>query len=198
MKLGPGQKIKIEDGDSVEFIHHVNSIMEYLITTHNVGEVVFVKIRNWFDHKWLNYSGKSIVHFPRLGVLDSGREEALDNLGQSEITIPPFSPNRVIYSKFIRGKDSLNDKITKSIQVYQRSTDNRRRLVADYTQDGLLLWFSSNTMNNQKGSLMVYQSQNGEVNSWYVSFENLNGWKATKSKGIDLDEIRHILSETRS
>lgn len=192
MKLRPGQKIQIEEGDSVEFIHQVNSIMESLIFKYDVGEVVFVKIKNWFDHKWLNFSGKSIVHFPMGSMLDSGREEALNTSWPKKITIPPFNPKRVVYSRFLRSAYSLNERVTKSIQIGQRSTDNRRRLVADYTQDGLLLWFSSNTKTNQKGSLMVYRSQNESVESWYVSFENINGWRITKAKGIRLDEIQNL------
>ena len=57
-------KIKIDDGDAVEFVHQVNSILEALVDNYDIGEVVFVKIKNCFDVKWLNYSGKSIVHFP--------------------------------------------------------------------------------------------------------------------------------------
>lgn len=190
MKLRPGQKIKIEENDSVEFIHQVNSILESLIFKYDVGEVVFVKIKNWFDHKWLNFSGKSIVHFPTLDP-DWGREESLDIVSLGEVTIPPFNPKRVIYSKFFRLKNTGNEKVGKAIQIYQRSTENRQRLVVDYTQDGLLLWFSSNTKTNQKGSLMVYRSQNNSVDSWYVLFENINGWHATKARGINLDVIQN-------
>jgi hypothetical protein len=194
MKSKFGHRIKIEGDDAAEFIHHVNAIMDSLISEYDVSEVVFVKIKNWFDHKWLNYSGKSISHFPRPGVLDSGREESLDNAWLKEITIPPFNPSRVIYSKFIRSEYSENEKITKPMHLFQGSTDNHRRLVSSYTQNGLLIWFSSNTKINQKGSMMVYRSQNSGIATWYAGFENINGWKLSRSKGIDLDEVRRLIS----
>src|SRR5580765_3820845 len=105
-------KIKTQEGDAVEFIQQVNSIVESLVDDLDIGEVVFVKIKNWFDQKWLNYSGKSIVHFPMAGLLDPRRpEEALSIARTKEITIPPFNPNRVLLSKFVRVKDTGNRRI---------------------------------------------------------------------------------------
>lgn len=185
-------QIKIQEGDAVEFIHQINSILEALVDDQDIAEVVFVKIKNWFDHKWLNYSGKSLIHFPMLHLLDSGREEALESVRMNEITIPPFNPNRVISSKFIRVRDTGNKRIETKVNGYRRSTETARNLVKDYTQDGLLLWYSSNTIVNQKGSLMVYISKNGRVGTWYASFENLGRWRATRSKGIDLNELQSL------
>ena len=79
-----------------------------------------------------------------------------------EITIPPFNPNRVLSSRFVRVKDSGNKRIEKAIHGYRRSTETGRNLVEEYSKDWLLLWYSSNTNKNQKGSLMVYVSQNDQ------------------------------------
>lgn len=195
MRLRADQKIKIDDGDSVEFIHFVNSIMEFMFFENDVDDVVFVKIKNWFDHKWLNYSGKSIVVIPFIGRLDSGREEALENAWQDETTLPPFNPKRVIYSKYFRTKRSQNDLVKSSVHVYQRSTENRSRLVRNYTNNGLLVWFSSDTIRNQRGSLMVYLSKEGKVDGWYAGFDNANGWRLTRTKGIDADIVREMIGK---
>jgi hypothetical protein len=198
MTIKKGQ-IRIEEGDAVEFIHQVNSIMEALVDRRDIGEVVFVKIKNWFDQKWLAFSGKSLVHFPIAGLLDSsGREEALECVSSKEVTIPPFNPNRVLSSKFLRVRDTGNKRIEKALHGYRRSTETARNLVKDYTSDGLLLWYSSNTLANQKGSIMVYTSQNNKVSSWYARFENIDGWKVTRAKGIKLTEIEDLSNERRS
>jgi len=191
-------KIKTQEGDAVEFIQQVNSILESMVDDLDIGEVVFVKIRNWFDQKWLNYSGKSIVHFPMRGLLDSGPEEALDCIWMKEITIPPFNPKRVLSSRFVRVKDTGNKRIEKAAHGYRRSTETEHHLVKDYTKDGLLLWYSSNTIPNQKGCLMVYTSQNGKVDTWYALFENKGGWRVTKTKGIGLDHLQSLANERRA
>ncbi len=91
-----GQKVKTQEDDAPDFIEIVNTIMAAMISEYDVGEVVYVKIKNWFDHKWLNYSGKSVIRF------DGGlwRDSALESVWSEKITIPPFNPNRVICSKF--------------------------------------------------------------------------------------------------
>ena len=190
-------KIEVEEGDAVEFIQQVNSILKSWVDRYDVGDVVLVKLKNWFDHKWLNYSGKAIVQF-KTTLVDWGREEALEENVTKEITIPPFNPNRVLSSKFIRVKDTGNTKIENAVHEYRRSTETGRNLVKDYTNDGVLLWYSSNTQANRKGSLMVYTSQNGEVATWYASFENLGGWRVTKTKGINAESIQTMADERRS
>lgn len=193
MRLRPTQKIKIEEGDAVDFIHFVNAVMESMYFENQVDDVVFVKVKNWFDHKWLNYSGKSIRPKQYVGGLDTGREETLDNAWLEETTIPPFNPKRVIYSKFFRSARSRNEKVTRAIHVHQRSTENRRRFVQDYTENGLIVWFSSDTITNQRGSLMVYLSKNGTVTGWYAGFVNSGGWDVSKVKGINSDKIREMI-----
>lgn len=193
MPLKPNQKIKIEEGDSVEFIHFVNAIMESIYFDSDVDDVVFVKIKNWFDHKWLNYSGKSILPKPYVGGLDTGREEVLDSFWLDDRTIPPFNPKRVVYSKFFRSTRSCNEKVRHAVHIHQRSTENRQRFVSSYTGSGLLVWFSSNTIVNGRGSLMVYLSKNGSVRSWYAGFVNNGGWEVSRVKGINADEIREMI-----
>lgn len=193
MRLKPTQRIKIEEGDSVEFIHFVNAILESVYFENDVDDVVFVKIKNWFDHKWLSYSGKSIMSKPYFGGLDTGREETLDGAWLEDLTIPPFNPSRVIYSKFFRSARSRNEKVRHAIHIHQRSTENRQRFVRNYTENGLLVWFSSNTITNGRGSLMVYLSKNGSVRNWYAGFVNDGGWGVSKVKGINADKIREMI-----
>lgn len=189
--LAEGQKIKTQEDDAPDFIGIINEIMEKVISEYDIGEVVFVKIKNWFDHKWLNYSGKSVVAFN--GGL--WRDSALESVWSEKITIPPFNPNRIIYSKFFRIKDTGNRKIEKRVNKYQFSSENIHNRVVNYTSDGLLIWFSSDTKFNQKGSLMIYRSQNNEVYTWYAMIENIKAWRITKSKGIELDKLKMYLTD---
>lgn len=185
-------RIQTEEGDAVDFIRIVNMIMAAFAQQYSIKEIVFVKIKNWFDHKWLNYSEKTAVPFA-FGGLPEFPEAALENVWRDKISIPPFNPNRVIYSNFIIKEYTGNRKISKSIHQYRGSNDNIHNRIEDYTSDGLVLWFSSNTEINQKGSIMVYRVQGGKVYTWYAGMENKDGWKITKAKGIPLSELEAIL-----
>lgn len=190
--LTENQKIKVEEGYASEFIEIVNKIMEGMVFKYAIGEIVFVKIKNWFDHKWLNYSGKTVVPRDFYG-LKGFYDAVLENVWRDKITIPPFNPNRVIYSKFFREKDTGNRKVEKAIHKWRISTENVHNRVVNYTTDGLLVWFSSNSEINQKGSLMIYRSQNDQVHTWYAALENIGEWRITKSKGVNLDELKSYI-----
>jgi len=87
-------KIKIEEGDSSGFIKIINKIVSLTILQFGIEEICFIKIKNWFDHKWLNFSGNSVIHFDSGGMLP--REAALQEEWREKITVPPFNPNQVI------------------------------------------------------------------------------------------------------
>ena len=176
-------KLKTDNTDDSGFIEIVESVIGNLILSFNPNEVSIIRIKNWFDHKWLNYSGKKIKKY------DTGTGAmipfVLEPYWGKEITIPPFNPNRVLNETFFQKKGNENSKSEELTHIWQRSTNNKKRLISDKTQNGLCIWISTNTVTNGQGSLMVYQIQDSEILTWYVNFENKNGWKITKTKGID-------------
>lgn len=176
-------KLKTDNSDDPGFIKVIESVIGNLISSLNPNEVSIIRIKNWFDHKWLNYSGKEIRKY------DAGAGAmipfVLELYWGKEITIPPFNPNRVISENFYKKKGNGNSKSHELTHVWQRSTENKKRLISYKTENGLCIWISTNTVTNGQGSLMVYQTQNSEILTWYANFENKNSWKITKTKGID-------------
>lgn len=71
--------------------------------------------------------------------------------------------------------------------------NNLQHYVADFSKSGLFLWYSSNTVKNQKGSLLCYMVMNGEIDAWYASFANRKKWTVEKVKGIDREKLCKIL-----
>jgi hypothetical protein len=78
--------------DDPSFIDLVNHLTAQLISNFAPEEVWVIEVQNWFDHKWLRYSGKAVVDFPE--VLGVGEFGALDAKWQEKLTFPPFSPHR--------------------------------------------------------------------------------------------------------
>ena len=186
------QKIKIESGDANDFIKSLNRIIEKLIDQFGINEVCLIRIKNWFDHKWLNYSGNSVVEFPGGGgLIDS----ALNGEWREKITVPPFNPNRVLSELFFRIEPTDNKMFEKNLHKTKSSNDNIHNRISNYTENGMFVWYSSNSEINQKGSLMIYIVQINDVKTFYVSFVNENNWKINQAKNISAKELENILSD---
>src|SRR5690348_1625091 len=76
-------------------------------------EVFVIRIDNWFDHKWLNFSGVGRVAFGWNAGCRDNTDTALDEFRQQKTTFPPFSPNRIIaehyFTRAVEGSYSLTE-----------------------------------------------------------------------------------------
>lgn len=193
--LKTNQRIKVDEGDSTAFIDHINKIVSLLTYQYGIDEIRYTKINNWFDHKWLNYSGKAVVKFDFGGLkaFDNRNDSSLDNQWKEKITVPPFHPNRVIYERYFRKVPVENKMFEYELHKDISSNDNIHNRIDRYTSNGLFVWFSANSIINQRGSLMVYRVQENEIQTWYATFERKEEWQLTKSKGIGLNELKQYI-----
>lgn len=183
-------KIEFDKEDAPEFIEIINKLMALSIFQWHVDEIMNIKINNWFDHKWLNYSGKKIIHFEETVHPD---KVAITHDWKERVTFPPFNPNRVLSEQYFRKRDTGNIKFEKIIHKKQRSTENQLNQVSRKTSNGLYIWYSSNSKINQRGSMMMYRVQNGEVHTWYASIEKRKNWTITQTKGINKSELQGLI-----
>lgn len=183
--------INFSEDENPNFIKIVEDITNELIFKYDAAELSLVKIKNWFDNKWLNYSGIGIVEFNSGGILKI--DASLEPKWNDKITVPPFNPNRVLSEMFFQRKESDNKISEKPLHFWQTSSNNLNNRIISKSSDAIYVWYSSNTENNQKGCIMVYVIKNENIETWYASIENLNGWKITKTKGIELNSLKEIL-----
>lgn len=188
-------EIKFDNTDAEDFKEIVNTIVSNLIETFNPDEISIVRIKNWFDHKWLNYSGKQILKYDT--KTHPSIPFVLEPYWNKEITVPPFNPNRVLSESGHRKKGTNNALFEETLHKFQWSTENRNNLISRRTKNGLCIWISSNSEINRQGSLMVYQIKDSEIQSWYASIEENDDWKVTKTKGIDKNQIHLMLTELK-
>lgn len=180
-------KIEPRATDAVNFIASINKIISSLIDSYRFDDVFMIRIDNWFDHKWLNYSGKSVVQFQDSQLIES----ALQDEWREKITVPPFNPNRVLSEMFFGINSSVGT--DKTLHTVKASNDNIHNRIINFSTNGLFIWYSSETERNQKGSVMIYKVQQGKVETFYVSFENNKHWKAKQVKGITTTELTNLL-----
>jgi hypothetical protein len=128
MKVSTRKKVKIKilEGDSTEFIIILDEIINRIIVRDDIAKISVVRIKNWFDHKWLNYSGKGVIHFTETTHPD---KVALTNFWKEKITVPPFNPNRVLSELSFHKRATGNKAFGKTLHRWQRSSENQNNRI---------------------------------------------------------------------
>ncbi|MBZ5668085.1 MAG: hypothetical protein LAO30_26325 [Acidobacteriia bacterium] len=185
--------------DDPIFIELLNSVVCGVVLRSSHEELYVVQIDNWFDHKWLRFSGIGVVpfRFPAYMKRDDG---ALDEFYQDKVTFPPFTPNRVVSQhRFERRGERYTEAALRTPPHgadRQPSELNLHRRVGDAASSACFVWYSSNTLKNDRASIMVYTAMNGEVESWFAAFRRNDGWSLQSTKGISREDVQSLVPKT--
>jgi hypothetical protein len=181
--------------DDPAFVELLKHLIGQLVGEEFPEQIFVMKIDNWFDHKWLNFSGIGSVRFDdfRLEI-----DTALDEFSQDKVTFPPFTPNRVIGEYyFLRTERGDFLPSLKAPFVHERklapSAENLHKRVTDFATSALFLWVSSNTKLNRRGSVMVYEVKGPDVYTWYMGLSKDDDWKIAHTKGISPDQAMSLI-----
>jgi len=163
-------KLKSTQSDDPAFVRLVASILNSAVAESTPDIVTVIQIKNWFDKKWLKFSGKVLGAF---------------GIWKSELTVPPFHPNRVISQTVSRLTDGQYEEFeAPPLHVLQPSSANLCRKMRQQTDSGVFAWWTSNTVENDQGSLMVYTQIEDESVTWFLGFKKTDDWKINKKIGI--------------
>jgi hypothetical protein len=171
--------------DAPQFIELVSRAISGELEARAVRGLFVVRIDNWFDHKWLYYSGKA-AYDP---------DTALDEFHRKgrQSWFPPFTPNRVIAQECFRidqyGSYVLEEDGRIHSPAKARSSTNLLNRMTTHNNSCLFVWFSSNTLANRRGSLMVYRAIGKIITSWYSSFSFDGDWRVAQTKGISRQNL---------
>jgi hypothetical protein len=192
-------QIGVGEADDPRFIELLNSVLREVIESSKPEQVWLIQIDNWFDHRWLNFSGIGVVDFP-LPALGIGENGALDEFSQEERTFPPFTPSRVLGQwSYVREGDHYSEAPLAKLphpSKRQRSERNLQRRVQDFAESGAFIWYSTNTVANGRGSLMVYTVEKRKVDSWFASFVRNEDWKMHSTKGVSRAVLQQFLNRS--
>lgn len=168
--------------DDNSFVRLVTQIINGAVKVYKPNEIYVLHIDNWFDHKWHNFAGKT------LGAV---------GVHKSQLTIPPFEPNRVLsqtfYQKDNSGKRIFRSQETKHLHIHQKSEMNLTRYLKNVSDSAFLIWYSGNSENIDVGSVMAYVIQDEMETSWYASFQKNCGWQLNKVQGLSKQEFQGLI-----
>lgn len=185
--------------DDPQFVETVSHIISGLVNDRFPDEIFVMKIDNWFDHKWLKFSGIGRVGFFWNFRLE--RDTALDEFWQDKITFPPFTPKRVIEEYyFLRDESGDYSPSTRAPYIHERklapSCKNLHNRVADFADSAVFVWFSSNTKPNRRGSIMVYEVRGSRVHTWYAGLSNEEEeWRVLRTSGITREQVQSLMAQ---
>jgi hypothetical protein len=183
--------------DDNEFIELLNSLVKGLLAQQAPEQLWIIQIDNWFDHKWLRFSGKGVVDFPWLTFMNLF-DGVLDEFHQDKVTFPPFAPNRVLGQwSYLR----VNDRYSEAPLPFmphalekRRSETNLHRRVDRLSGSACFVWYSANTLSNGRASVMVYSVVSDRVQSWFAAFNRQLRWKLQATKGASREEVQRLLN----
>jgi hypothetical protein len=186
-----------EPRDDPAFLAAVDRIIASLVMRDLPEDVYLVPIANWFDHKWLRYSGYGAVPYHGLSIHVVKGEHRQDKL-----TFPPFTPSRVVAQyRFCRlaGGGYQEQAMPHLIHPRQRqpSSTNLHRRVADFSRSALFVWYSSGSAASERGSLLVYSARDGDAVGWYAGFRSRPDWRLDQVKGVDRNAVVSLMEKPR-
>jgi hypothetical protein len=186
-------ELREELSDDPGFVRIAGDIVNNWVASRGPAEVYVTRIKNWFDHKWLRFSGIAVVYFRKLW--DWQIDAALDPHTSDKLTFPPFTPNRVLSQRrWVRREPLGYIESIPTVKVHRKqrewSCKNLNRRVDGFSNSAVFVWYSSNSYINRVGSLMVYSVEHGEAAGWYCTLRwHADDWKLDKVKGADRGEI---------
>jgi hypothetical protein len=195
--------IEWRETDDPDLIDLFNLLVAGLLTRNCPEEFYLVEIDNWFDHKWLGYSGNGAAKSPfpylggRLGDLIPSVKVEVRN---DKLNLPPFNPNRILEQRcFAREGHAYEEAPLRPPHKFnkQHSESNLHHRLEDLYSSATFVWYSSNTIANDRASLMAYTSKSDQIEAWYSSFLRKDGWKINAAKGIAQGALDTLINEGR-
>ena len=168
--------VTTEPGDDAEFIALVETVLTRATVMHPPG-IHITRIDGWFGEKWIGFSGKAMGAF---GVHKL-----------NELDIPPFVPNRVIASAYLKLVEARYERSASPVQlhIHQRSEANFRRKVRELAPSDALIWFSGDSEGSGRGSILAYVPTAEGHSPWFVSVVRHPAWRIVKSVGLSPSEL---------
>lgn len=180
--------------DDNDFIELLNSMLSRLLEELAPEKLWVIQIDNWFDHKWLRYSGNGAVasNIP----MDRFASVKVE-FHQDKLTFPPFAPSRVMgqWSFTRAGESYVEAPLLQMPHSTERRSSNSNLHRRAETADGsvLFVWYAGNTLKNGRGSVMVYSISESEPVCWFASFGRDKAWSLQLTKNVEREYVLGLL-----
>ena len=168
--------------DDPAYVRRIADITTGMLLTYRPDRVFCTSVRGWFDAKWLGFSGKI------LGAVGVWR---------SELTLPPFNPNRVICQDYGTWHPHAERYVSAhrraSIHRWQTSSRNLSRKLHQFGKSVAFVWYSSQLGNDDRASIMVYVNTRDSQVAWHAQFQRKDDWIITRLTKISRELLEQMI-----
>jgi hypothetical protein len=188
--------------DDNDFIEKLNSLLSGLVAEKTPEQLWVIQIDNWFDHKWLRFSGNGIVasNFPidRTSSFMDRFSSVKQEFWQDKLTFPPFTPERILGQwSFLRSSNGYIETPLPNLPhrtQRRRSKSNLHKRAESFANSASFVWFSGNTLKNGRASVMVYNIALQEPVCWFAALARNPDWTLQRTKGIDKEQVAVLIA----
>jgi len=172
------------EGDAAGFVEIVRTLAMGVVREQQPKRLYVIRIDNWFGPKWLNFSGKfSVASGAGFGV------------HKTRLHVPPFVPARVISERVFATSELTEIDHVTPLHIDCSSKTALSRRIEDVDKTAVFIWFSSESVSQQRGAVMVYLPVVSNESGFYVGFAEQEGrWHPSMLRGISRGELNGLLS----
>lgn len=185
-------KIEVGETDDPYFIALLDSLVSGLLKREAPEGLWIIQIDNWFDHKWLRFSGIGAVDFTFRAFMNR-YDAALDKFYREKVTFPPFTPNRVLAQWSCARVGDNSVEVPSQVphrSEKQPSETNLQRRVEESSRSASYVWYSAKTVANGRGSVMVYNVAADGIKCWFAAFSSRKHGNCTQPKVLAEGKLR--------
>ena len=165
--------------DDPSFLKEIFPVIKGALKCYEPDQVYLIKIDNWFDSKWAWFGGKVLG---ALGIHTFAK-----------LVIPPFVPNRVKRQTYLvksaKAPHQFDEQEAEPLHIEQASSNNFGRALKQNYSSAVFIWYSGNTLENRRGSLMVYWVKDGMAFGWHAALKEKEKWMLGKTTWIPRADV---------
>ena len=180
-------------GDSAEFMKKVQALVVGVARDYMPARLYVIRIDNWFGPKWMRFAGKLSVgkHF-------------YAGIHKVTLHVPPFVPHRVVAEQVFAGPNYDETVARPLLHIECASMLALTRRIADVDGDAAFVWFSSESKEQKRGSIMVYlpvasdpvarrRAGHRQTGAFYTGFSQREmGWEPAMLRGVSRGELAYL------
>lgn len=187
-------QVLAEASDDPKFIEILNLLLRRILDELRPERMWIIQIDNWFDHKWLRFSGHGAV----ASAIPLDRYDTVKvAFREDSLTFPPFNPNRVLAQwSYVRTQNGYTEAALPALPhstMKRASNDNLQRRVQSFDPSATFVWYSSNSQANGRASLMLYSLSDHREECWFAAFKHTGRWILDATKGIKREDVERLL-----
>lgn len=174
--------------DDPVFLKCVQSLVLRDAVSAEPRRILVARLDNWFGDRWYGFRGKVL-----------GAAGVRNKQGCHRFIVPPFVPKRVLGEHCLERQENgeyLACPVDEPLAVSQPGEANLKRWLHQFTDSGLLVWYSGNSAERDMASVMVYVHTDQVTDAWYLGVrKERSRWQFQKGVGMTQETYETALSD---